>query len=43
MTKEEAQMLLDAVRQQEQNLRERMAVDKLRSNMNRSVPVDKDW
>jgi chemotaxis protein histidine kinase CheA len=43
MTKEEAALLLDAMKQQEQALRRKVALDRMRSNMDQLPPVDKDW
>lgn len=43
MTKEEAALLLDAMKQQEQALRRKIAMDRLRSSMDRLPPVEKDW
>ena len=43
MTREEASQLLDAMKEREQATREQMARDRLRSNMGRLPPVDKDW
>lgn len=43
MTREEAAVLLDAMRQQEQALRRQMALEQMRSNMSRLPPVERDW
>jgi len=43
MTKEEAALLLDAMKQQEEALRRKIAMDRLRSSMDRLPPVEKDW
>lgn len=43
MTREEATLLLDAMKQQEQAIREKLALDRLRSSMGRLPPVEKDW
>lgn len=43
MTREEATRLLDGMKQQEQAQREQMARDRMRLNMGRLPPVEKDW
>lgn len=43
MTKEEAALLLDAMKQQEQAMRRKVALDRMRSNMDQLPPVAKDW
>ena len=43
MTPQEAAMLLDAMRQQEQAQRERITAQRMKSNAGKLAPVDKDW
>lgn len=43
MTREEATRLLDAMKEQEQSSREEIARDRMRMNMGRTPPVEKDW
>lgn len=43
MTKDEARLLLDAMKQQEQALRRKVAMDRLRSSIGQLPPVEKDW
>lgn len=43
MTREEAARLLDGMKQQEQAQREQMSRDRMRMNMGRLPPVEKDW
>lgn len=43
MTREEATLLLDAARQQEQAAREQLARERLKQDAGRLPPVEKDW